>query len=271
MLSSNWMLIFNNNDNLLQIKWTYGLKIYLHIREDDHWQDHDKGHSPDRCAHHLGHARVSPFGATDRMDHSQITIHGHDREAEDGRELVHGVRSHHHTTEERSKGPVRENVLSGEEGQSDDVELIGHGQVQDVDVGDGLHLGVAQHHVNGQCVAGQTHQEDSEVDNSGHRGAAALEGDTLRGHVGGDVQETRGGKEKGGASGCRGVGRREWIPVRVRRVHRVQSTCRCDSPNSENILYWSYFRAKKEVKQLRQWSATFCFSYVKKRFSLKYN
>lgn len=172
-------------------------KAYLHVREDDHWQYHNKGHSPHRCAHHLGHPRVSPFGAPNWMDHSQVTIHGHDREAEDGCELVHRVCSHYHTTEEGSKGPEGEHILSSEKGEPNNVELIGHSQVQDVDVGDSLHLGVAQHYVNGQCVADQTHQEHGEGDNSSNQGAAALKRYTLRGHVGGDVWQTMVRKEKG--------------------------------------------------------------------------
>ena len=99
---------------------------------------------------------MSPLGAADRMNHSQVAINGHDRQTENRRELVHGVRGHDHPAQERTKGPIGEHILRGEEGEPEDVELVGHGQVQDVDVGDRLHLGVAQHHVDGQSVAGQT-------------------------------------------------------------------------------------------------------------------
>ncbi len=140
---------------------------------------------------------MSPFGAADWMNHSQVAIDGHDSQAEDRRELVHRICRHDHTAQEGAKRPIGEHVLRGEERQPDDVELIGHSQVQDVDVGDGLHFGVAQHHIDGQSVAGQAHHEDREVDDSCHQSAAALKGDTLSGQVGGDVEKAGVGKEEG--------------------------------------------------------------------------
>lgn len=119
------------------------------------------------------------------MDHSQVAIDGHDGQTEDGRELVHGVRGHDHAAQEGAERPIGERVLRGEEGQPDDVELIGHSQVQDVDVGDRLHLGVAQHHVDDQRVPAQTHQEHGEGDD-GDQGAAAPKGRALRGQAGGE-------------------------------------------------------------------------------------
>lgn len=178
---------------------------YLHIREDDHRQDHDEGHSPHCCAHHLGHPRVSPLGAADWMDHSQVSIHGHDCEAEDGCELVHGVCGHDDAAEKRAEGPVGEDVLCGEEGQPDDVQLISHSQVQDIDVGDCFHLGVAQHHVDGQSVTSQTHQEDREGDDRSHQCAAAMKRDALGGHVGGEVPKMWKGKQGGRTGDSRGV------------------------------------------------------------------
>jgi len=165
--------------------------VYLNIRKDDHGQNHHEGQGPYGCAHHLGHAGVSPLGAADRMNHSQVPIDGHDRQAEDGGELVHGVRGHHHAAKEGAKRPIGEHVLGGDQGEPDNVELIRHRQVQDVAVGDRLHFGVAQHHVDGQGVARQTHQEDCEGDECGHHSAAALEGDALGGQVGGDVEEAQ--------------------------------------------------------------------------------
>lgn len=138
------------------------------------------------------------------MNHSQVSIDGHDGQAENRRELVHGVRSHDHAAQEGAKGPVGEHILRGEEGEPDDVELIGHSQVQDVYVGDGLHLGIAQHHVDGQSVAREAHHEDREGDDCCHQGAAALEGDALSGQVGGDVEETGVREEEGRGGRCRG-------------------------------------------------------------------
>lgn len=136
---------------------------------------------------------MSPVGAADGMNHGQVAIHGHHRQAEDGRELVHGVRRHDDATQEGAEGPVGEHVLGGEEGEPDDVKFIGDRQVQNVDVGDGLHPCVAQDHVDGQGVARQTHHKDGEVRHSCQQGAAALEGNTLRGLV----KEMRGGSEQG--------------------------------------------------------------------------
>lgn len=133
---------------------------YLDIGEDDHRQDHHKGHSPHGCAHHLGHTGVSPLGAADWMNYSQVAIDGHDSQTENRRELVHRVCSHDQAAQEGTKGPVGEHVLCGEERKPDDVELIGHSQVQDVDVGDCLHFGITQHNIDGQSVASQTNYED---------------------------------------------------------------------------------------------------------------
>lgn len=137
------------------------------------------------------------------MNHSQVSVNGHNRQAENGRELVHGVSRHDHAAQEGAKGPVGEHVLRGEEGEPDDVELVGHSQVQDVDVGDGFHLGVAQHHVDGQSVARQTHHEDREGDDRRDQSAAALEGDALSGQVGGDVEEAGVREEEGRGGRCR--------------------------------------------------------------------
>lgn len=144
---------------------------------------------------------MSPSGAADGMNHGQVAVDGHHRQTEDGRELVHGVRGHDDAAQEGAEGPVGEHVLGGEEGESDDVKLVGHGQVQDVDVGDRFHPRVAQDHVDGQGVASQTHHEDSEVRDCCQQGAAALEGDALAGLVGGGVKEVRIVKEPGSRSG----------------------------------------------------------------------
>lgn len=208
---------------------------HLDIGEDDHGQDNNEGHGPQGGAHHLGHAGVSPLGAADRVDHGQVAVKGHDRQAEDGGELVHGVRHHDNATQERAKGPVREHVLRGEEGQTHDVELVGHGQVEDVDVGDGLHLGVTQHHVDGERVARQTHCEDHEVDDRGHQGAAALEGHALSGQVKGDLRETRTEEQIGRRGGVQHQWRRGG-PALVRHLHPASERDRTTVLTSECVL-----------------------------------
>ena len=138
------------------------------------------------------------------MNHGQVPIDGHDRQAENRRELIHRVRRHDHAAQEGAKRPIGEHVLCGEERQPDDVELIGHSQVQDVDVGDCLHFGIAQHHVNCQSVSGQTHHEDREGDDCCHHGAAALKWDALSGQVGGQVEEAGVGEDEGRGSVLKG-------------------------------------------------------------------
>lgn len=164
---------------------------HLDVGKDDNGQNNHEGHSPHGSAHHLCHTRVPPLGAADRVDHCQVAVDGHDCQAEDGGELVHGVRHHDQAAQKRAEGPVGEHILRGEEGQTQDVELVGHGQVEDVDVGDGLHLGVAQHHVDGERVARQTYREDHQVDDRSQQSAAALKGHAVSGQVEGNFRESR--------------------------------------------------------------------------------
>lgn len=140
---------------------------------------------------------MSPLSAANWVNNSQVTIDGHDCQAENRRELVHRVCCHDHTAHEGAKRPIGEHILRGEEGEPEDVKLIGHSQIQDVDVGDSLHFGVAQHHIDGQRVAGQSHHEHSEGDDRSHQSAAALKRDTVSGCVGGGVGERGVIKEEG--------------------------------------------------------------------------
>ena len=52
-----------------------------------------------------------------------------------------------------AEGPLSHKHGGDEEGDADEEALVRHGQMQDVGVGDCVHLGEAQHHVDHQRVA----------------------------------------------------------------------------------------------------------------------
>lgn len=60
---------------------------------------------------------------------------------------------HDHPAQSLSKGPADQRQLQGDERQAHHAQDVRHRQVQDVDVGHRLHLGVAQDHVDHQGVA----------------------------------------------------------------------------------------------------------------------
>lgn len=83
--------------------------------------------------------------------------------------------SHDDLTQNFSEGPADQNQLQGDERQAGHAQHVGHRQVEDVDVGDRLHFGVAEDDVDHQRVAAQshrTHQEGDEGDD--HRAGPVL-------------------------------------------------------------------------------------------------
>ncbi|KAJ8254541.1 hypothetical protein COCON_G00211530, partial [Conger conger] len=136
----------------------------LDVREDDHGEDHQEGDRPHRPVHGLRHLRPAPPGGADGVHHGQVAVDAHDRQAEDAGELVDAVHRHHQTAHDGAEGPGVEGGLHGQEGQAQHEELVGDGQVEDVDVGDRLALGVAQHDVDDQRVAAQADDADGDVD-----------------------------------------------------------------------------------------------------------
>lgn len=127
-------------------------------------QDDQQGHSPHGHIDHLGRSGSSPLGRLDGVDHSQVSIDTHDRQAENAGELIDAIHSHDHPANGLAKGPVDQSHLHGQEGQTQHEELVRDGQVEDVNVGDGLHLGIAEDDINDQRVATQSNDADHKVD-----------------------------------------------------------------------------------------------------------
>ena len=130
---------------------------------DDDGNVNDQRHPPHCQVDGLGHARLAPLGGLNGMHHRQVAVDAHHHQAEDGRELVQGVQGHHHPAEHGAEGPVDERQLDGDERQAQHEEHVGHRQVQDVDVGDRLHLGVAQDDVDDEGVPAEPHGANHEV------------------------------------------------------------------------------------------------------------
>lgn len=163
-----------------------GVEALLHVRVYSDGQHHKEGQHPHHEVEHLGHLRSSPFGTANGVHHGQVAVDAHRRQAEDRRELAHGVSRHVHSAEELPVQPVGQHALGAQEGDAQDVEFVSQGQVEDVHVSDGLHIGVAHHNVDDQRVAQQAHDEDDEVDDGGGPRPAAEEGRGLvEGSVGG--------------------------------------------------------------------------------------
>ncbi|EPQ04992.1 hypothetical protein D623_10030274 [Myotis brandtii] len=133
-------------------------------RIDHDGQDDQQRESPDGHIDHLGRPGSPPLGRLDGVDDSQVPVDAHDRQAEDAGELIDAIHSHDHPADGLAKGPVDQSHLHGQEGQTQHEELIRDGQVEDVNVGDGLHLGIAEDDVNDQRVATQANDADHEID-----------------------------------------------------------------------------------------------------------
>ena len=76
------------------------------------------------------------------MADSDVAVHAHHRECEDAGEHVVVVDGDDHFAQQLSEGPRAHQVLGALEGEGAGGEGVGEGQVEDVDVGGGLHLGV---------------------------------------------------------------------------------------------------------------------------------
>lgn len=76
------------------------------------------------------------------MTNSDVTVHTHHGECEDAGEHVVVVDGDDHFTQQLPKGPCTHQVLGALEGEGAGGECVSQSQVEDVDVGGGLHLGV---------------------------------------------------------------------------------------------------------------------------------
>lgn len=83
--------------------------------------------------------------------------------------------SHDHPAKQLPKRPVNQRQLQGNKWQAHHAEHIGNCQVQDVDVGHRLHLGIAQDYVYDQGVSTQAHGANHEIDEGDdHRAGLVL-------------------------------------------------------------------------------------------------
>lgn len=88
--------------------------------------------------------------------------------------MVDARRRHVHFAADNSETPAFHIGGDHEEGNADQEELVGNSQVHDVHVGDGLHLGIAQHDVDDEGIAGEAHQAHHAIQklrDDGHREA----------------------------------------------------------------------------------------------------
>ena len=108
----------------------------------DDGQHHQEGHGPDTQAEEEGDARGAVLERADRVAHGQVAVGAHDGQGEHPGEEVDGEEDEVDLAHGEAEHPVLEDAGGGEEGQADDEEDVGDGQVEDVHVGDSLHLGV---------------------------------------------------------------------------------------------------------------------------------
>lgn len=99
--------------------------LYVRVEGDGH--HNKKGHDVNHEAEDLGHLWLPPFRSANRVNHSQVAIDAHRRQAEGGGELAHGVDGHAQLAEEIPIWPVGEQTIGAKEGNSHDVESIRQG------------------------------------------------------------------------------------------------------------------------------------------------
>lgn len=109
----------------------------------DHNGDPDpRSQDPDAYVDQLGLGRRSEVQGLDRMADGNVSVHAHHRECEDAGEHVVVVDREHGLTQQLPEWPRFHQVLGTLEGQRAGGQCISQGQIEDVDVGGGLQLGV---------------------------------------------------------------------------------------------------------------------------------
>lgn len=112
-----------------------------------HCHDHDgdpdtRSQDPDAYINELGLGRRPEVQGLDRMADGNVAVHTHHRERENAGEHVVVVDGEHGFTQQFSERPRFHQVLGALEGQRAGGQRVGQGQIEDVDVGGGLQLGV---------------------------------------------------------------------------------------------------------------------------------
>ncbi|KAI1237747.1 hypothetical protein IHE44_0013833, partial [Lamprotornis superbus] len=110
--------------------------------EDDDGQDDEDGKHPDTQIDHLSHSGPAVPGRLDGVHHSDVTVHTEHGQAVDAGEHVDGIHTEHQAAEQGAKGPVVQQRGGNQKGDAKHQQLIRDGQVEDVDVGGRLHLGI---------------------------------------------------------------------------------------------------------------------------------
>ena len=102
-----------------------------------------RGQDPVTDVDDLGVARRPEVQRLDGVAHGDVAVDAHGGEREDGREHVVVVDGQHHLAQHVAEGPGAHQVVDALEGQRTGGQGVRQGQVEDVDVGGGLHLGVS--------------------------------------------------------------------------------------------------------------------------------
>ena len=122
---------------------------------DDRQHDYAR-HAPDEADSRECIARRPVAHRHDRVAHGQETITAHHGQGVDSREHVDARQHVVDLTHGAAERPVAEQRRRHHERKSDQKEAVGDRQVQDVHVGDGLHLGVSRHDEDDERVADET-------------------------------------------------------------------------------------------------------------------
>ena len=155
-------------------------------RVQDDGQHHQEGHGPDAEAEEERDARCAVLEGPDRVADGQVAVCAHDSQGEDPGEQVDGEEHEVDLAHGEAEHPVLQDGGGGQERQADDEEHVGDGQVENVHVGDRLHLGVTQHHVDHQPVAQPAQgQDDYVADGADPREHLVHHGETRVIHAGG--------------------------------------------------------------------------------------
>lgn len=101
------------------------------------------------------------------MTHRDVPICRHDSQEDTASKLVDAGRSHVDLAHDLPERPQLEVHRGDQEGDADQEALIGDRKVDDVHVGDCLHLAEPQHHVDDQRVAEESDDADEGVEDLG--------------------------------------------------------------------------------------------------------
>lgn len=105
-------------------------------------QPDGRGENPVAHVDNLGVAWRPEIQRLDRVAHGDVAVDAHGGEREDGREHVVVVDGHGHLAEDVTKRPGAHQVVDALKWERAGHQGVCHRQVEDVDVGSGLHFGV---------------------------------------------------------------------------------------------------------------------------------